>query len=321
MDKITVSKKLERLSGLRICVIGDVMLDSYVYGAVSRISPEAPVPIVQVINQMSVLGGAGNVLANLAAVGVRANLVSTIGNDEAGKTVAGLLEEYTPESGSHFLVTDETKPTIVKKRVLAADQQLLRIDTEDTSLVASTITSQVLAQLESQLADVDAICISDYGKGFVTSELVATILAIGIRLSIPVIVDTKPKNISWFYNCTLISPNESELVDMTADGSIEERAQALAVDSKSNILVTLGGRGVYYADCCDPTRNFSLPSFATDVRDVSGAGDTIIAFALIGLALGMSMLEAATLASQAAAISVSKPHTAVVTLEELLTSL
>jgi rfaE bifunctional protein kinase chain/domain len=318
MNKIDISKKLERLNSLRICVIGDVMLDTYIYGKVERISAEAPVPVIQIVKEMSVLGGAGNVLANLATVGVQANAISSVGNDTAGSAVKTLLTEITGDVAEHLLVTDELKPTVIKQRMIASGQQLLRIDTEDASPVSNKVTFQVVARLEALLTNIDAICISDYGKGFITAPLMEMILTIANRRKIPVVVDTKPKNISFFYNCALISPNESELIAMTESGTIEERAKELALRTKSNILVTLGGKGVYYADAVDSARNFSLPSFATDVRDVSGAGDTVIAFAVIGLALELSMLDMATLANHAAAISVSKPHTAVVTVDELL---
>jgi D-beta-D-heptose 7-phosphate kinase/D-beta-D-heptose 1-phosphate adenosyltransferase len=318
MDTTALRKKFERLSEVRICVIGDVMLDMYTYGKVERISAEAPVPVIQIEKEMSVLGGAGNVLANMATIGVGVTLVSTVGNDVAGGTVRALLAESTGAQAPHLLVADDTKPTIVKKRIVASNQQLLRIDTEDTSLVSNRVTFEVVARLEALVSEVDAICISDYGKGFISAPLMEMVMTIAARRKIPVVVDTKPKNISFFYNCTLISPNESELMAMTDAGTVEERAHALAQKTKSNILVTLGGKGVYYADSTDSTRNFSMPSFATDVRDVSGAGDTVIAFAVIGLALGLSMVDAVTLANHAAAISVSKPHTAVVTQEELL---
>lgn len=317
MDTAEFRKKFEQLAEVRICVIGDVMLDTYVYGKVERISAEAPVPVIQIEKEMSVLGGAGNVLANLATFGVAATVISSVGKDQSGSVVETLVKDITKTS-DHLLVPDDAKPTIVKKRIVAGNQQLLRIDTENTSPVSSHVTSQVVARLESLLTDIDVICISDYGKGFITASLVEMIMTIASRSKIPVVVDTKPKNIPFFNNCAIISPNESELITMTDAGTVEERAHALAQKTKSNILVTLGGKGVYYADAIDSTRNFSLPSFATDVRDVSGAGDTVIAFAVIGLALGLSMVEAVTLANYAAAISVSKPHTAVVTQEELL---
>jgi rfaE bifunctional protein kinase chain/domain len=136
MDKTELSKKFERLHEMRICVIGDVMLDTYTYGKVERISAEAPVPVIQIVKEMSVLGGAGNVLANLATVGVQTNIISTVGNDVAGSTVTTLLRDSTGTEAEHLLVVDEVKPTIVKKRIVASNQQLLRIDTEDTSAVS-----------------------------------------------------------------------------------------------------------------------------------------------------------------------------------------
>ncbi len=318
MDKTHISKSFEKLSSIRIGVIGDVMLDTYTYGKVERISAEAPVPVIRIVNEMSVLGGAGNVLGNLATVGIRASLISTVGNDAAGQTVKELLVALKETHEEHLIIVDPAKPTVTKKRIVAGNQQLLRIDTEDTAAVGERVTYQVVAKLESVLQGLDAICISDYGKGFITANLMEMILTIAARHKIPVVVDTKPKNISYFYNCALISPNESELMDMTREGTVEERAQTLASKTKSNILVTLGSKGVYYADANNSGNNFSLPSFATDVRDVSGAGDTVIAFAVIGLALGLTMLESVTLANYAAGISVTKPHTAVVTTEELL---
>ena len=319
MNKHNLQEKFATLPSRKVCVIGDVMLDTYTYGKVERISAEAPVPIIQIVDTMHVLGGAGNVFANLATVGIGVSIVGTVGNDEAGQKVVELLAEQTIPGVTHYLTKNSKKPTTNKQRIIASNQQLLRIDTEDLSAVSSDIIYEVTANLEAALDGVQVICISDYGKGFITAAIMESVLTIAGRKNIPVVVDTKPKNINLFFNCALISPNEGELLQMTTEGTIEERAQTLATQTRSNILVTLGGKGVYYADYKDSDLNFSLPSFARDVRDVSGAGDTVVAFVVVGLAIGLSMYDAVTLANQAAAISVSKPHTAVVTTEELLT--
>ncbi len=318
MNKHTLQEKFATLPSLKVCVIGDVMLDTYTYGKVERISAEAPVPIIHIVDTMHVLGGAGNVFANLSMVGMGVSLVSSVGTDESGQKVVELLKEKTQPGVTHYLTKNSKKPTTNKQRIIASNQQLLRIDTEDTHEISTDIVYEVTANLEAALEGVQVVCISDYGKGFITAPIMEAILTIAARKNIPVVVDTKPKNINFFYNCTLISPNESELQQMTTEGTIEERAQSLASQTRSNILVTLGGKGVYYADYKDSDNNFSLPSFAKDVRDVSGAGDTVVAFVVVGLALGLSMYESVTLANHAAAISVSKPHTAVVTTEELL---
>jgi rfaE bifunctional protein kinase chain/domain len=314
MNKTDLAKKFQSLSSLRVGVVGDVMLDKYTYGKVDRISPEAPIPIIHIQSEVSFLGGAGNVFANLAALGTQVVVVGTYGADDAGHKVSELLQK----ADTTLMVVDASKPTIVKQRIVAGNQQLLRIDHEDVTPLDTALTEKICSKLDEAFSGVHAICIADYGKGLITKKLAQAVMKYAKEHTIPVVVDTKPKNIHFYNDCTLISPNENELLQMTEAGSVAERAQALATATQSNILVTRGGDGVLFADAQDAGNNFTLPSFATDVRDVSGAGDTVVAFVVVALALGLSMKDAVTMANQAAAISVSKPHTAVVTANELL---
>jgi len=294
------------------------MLDTYTYGRVDRISPEAPIPIMQIEREMVVLGGAGNVYANLKAIDVNTVILGSVGADAPGAKLIDLLLVDAEKQPAPYVVVDKQKPTINKQRIVAGNQQMLRIDTEDTTALDDTLTDTLIANIPSYFLGVDAICVADYGKGFMTKRLAAAVIVYARTNNIPVVVDTKPKNIDFYHHCRLITPNESELLQMTATGTIAERAVALSRATESNLLVTRGGLGMLYSDVASDTNNFSLPSFATDVRDVSGAGDTVVAFAVIGLALGLPMKEVAKLANHAAAIAVSKPHTAIVTLAELI---
>ena len=321
MNTELITEKLAAVQSLRIGVIGDLMLDTYTYGRVERISPEAPIPILQIESEMAVLGGAGNVYANLVTLGVNTIMMGSVGADTLGIKLIDLLLADTGKAVPHHIVVDRNKPTINKQRIVAGTQQLLRIDTEDTAALDDALTDTLIAGIPVYFAGVTAICVADYGKGFMTKRLAEAIITYGTTHHIPVVVDTKPKNIDFYHHCTLITPNEGELMQMTVSGTVVERAQALARVTDSNVLVTRGGNGMLYADVRNDATNFSLPSFATDVRDVSGAGDTVVAFAVVGLALGLGMQDAVTLANHAAAVSVSKPHTAVVTVAELLAKL
>jgi D-beta-D-heptose 7-phosphate kinase/D-beta-D-heptose 1-phosphate adenosyltransferase len=321
MNTALITEKLAEVTSLRIGVIGDLMLDTYTYGRVERISPEAPVPIIQIESEMAVLGGAGNVYANLATLGVNTVMMGSVGADTLGVKLIDLLLAGTGKAVPHHVVVDRSKPTINKQRIVAGTQQLLRIDTESTATLDDALTDTLISGIPVYFAGVTAICIADYGKGFMTKRLAEAVIAFGRSNRIPVVVDTKPKNIDFYHHCTLLTPNEGELMQMTVSGTVAERAQALARATDTNVLVTRGGHGMLYADVRNDAAHFSLPSFATDVRDVSGAGDTVVAFAVVGLALGLGMEDAVTLANHAAAVSVSKPHTAVVTIPELLAKL
>ncbi len=322
MTSSNIKDSLDRVSSIRVCVIGDLMLDTYTYGKVERISPEAPVPIIKIEKEVTVLGGAGNVYANLLTIGTIVNLIGSVGEDDDGKKIIALLSKNVSiEEDRVKIYVDKKKPTINKNRIVAGTQQLLRIDNENEKPIDLVLESKVIGNLSKILNNIDVVCVADYGKGFITHNIVKAIKKNTDVNNIPVIIDTKPKNISFFKDFTLITPNEKELFEMTEEGTVSERAYALSLQTGTNVLVTRGSNGVLYCDAKNKNKNFTLPSFAEDVRDVSGAGDTIAAFTVVGIALGMDIYDAVSVANKAAAIAVSKPHTNTVTLDELIQKL
>jgi D-beta-D-heptose 7-phosphate kinase/D-beta-D-heptose 1-phosphate adenosyltransferase len=296
----------------RVLVVGDVMLDRYWHGDTGRISPEAPVPVVCIGNEERRLGGAANVVANLARVGARAHLIGVIGDDEAGGSVRELLSsaEVTPD-----LVVSAGQPTIAKLRVISRNQQLIRLDFEPTAPVFDR--QALMTRIKAALETTDVVICSDYGKGAL-AEIEAVIAAANAR-GVPVLVD--PKGCDWrrYAGATVITPNVAEL-ESFAGPAADERALAVAADTLrarlncDALLVTRSEKGLsLFFD----SRALHLPAQAREVFDVTGAGDTVIALLAAGLAAGLKLAEAAALANLAAGLVVAKLGTATVTRSEL----
>ncbi len=321
---MTPSDILSRFSGLRILVIGDLMLDHYVWGEVSRISPEAPVPIVHVVRESDTAGGAANVALNLAALGVRTEVIGCLGDDAAGARLRGLLDARGIATARCAVCPGA--PTIVKTRVVARTQQLCRIDHEATrSAYDFAGSAGGEAALSAAVAEADAIIVSDYAKGVVTQALLDRVIALGKTHGHLVAVDPKPARRLNLTGAGVMTPNRAEaleLAGLAGDGggeppALEEIARRIhAAYAPALLVITLGADGM--ALCREGRVEHRMPTHAREVFDVSGAGDTVIAMLTAALAAKASPVDAAHLANLAAGIVVSKFGTATVTPAEVL---
>jgi len=291
----------------KVIVVGDIILDRYIWGDVARISPEAPVPVVRIQRQTMNLGGAGNVAMNLRGLGCPQVLIGAIGNDDDGRQVIDLLAEAEIP---HFLITRSNHPTTAKTRIISQNQQLLRLDDELTDPIGPEHTDQIKKIIERNLPAATAVILSDYGKGALSAEMSAHVIAVCREKQIPIFVD--PKGVSWeFYsNAFCITPNSLELSQIApfedADKAQLEN-QALKTIQRFNLeclLVTQGARGMSLFRTAQPTLHIAAQS--QEVFDVSGAGDTVIATVAAAYGAGQSMPEAAELANLAAGIVIGK---------------
>ena len=322
MNQQRADEILRRASERFIVVYGDVMLDEFVWGDVTRISPEGPVPVVDVRRESVHPGGAANVLANLTALGVRASVVGVVGDDRAGERLRAELKE-TGASGD-ALVLDETRPTTTKTRIIAHSQLVVRADRERRTPVDEKTEERIIAVLNQAITKADAFLVSDYDKGAVTPRVLAEILPVAKARGIPVLVDPKIRNFDSYRPATLVTPNHHEALRLTNieehdDESLKRAAHLIRarLDCES-VLITRGERGMMLLESYhEPVY---VETAAREVYDVTGAGDTVIATLSAALAAGASMLEAATLANHAAGIVVGKVGTATASAEELVNS-
>ncbi|HII64205.1 TPA: D-glycero-beta-D-manno-heptose-7-phosphate kinase [Candidatus Woesearchaeota archaeon] len=317
-----LQKILDRFRGKRIMVIGDSMLDKYVWGEVSRISPEAPVQVVDVQRESYAPGGATNVAMNAAALGARVRMMGITGDDEARKVLLRLLEE--DGISVEGMLIEKDKPTTLKMRVMARSQQLLRVDYEKRAHSHPEIEKRLIAAVAESVDGTDAIIISDYAKGVVTKKLMETLLGMARKEGKIVIIDPKPQHKGLYKGATLITPNHAEACQMAdaeldnGDG-VEEMGRKLAKELDAHILLTRGEKGMSL--CRKDGGVVTIPARAKEVYDVTGAGDTVVAAAAIALAAGASFEDAASIANHAAGIKVGKIGTSTVTVEELRQSL
>jgi D-beta-D-heptose 7-phosphate kinase/D-beta-D-heptose 1-phosphate adenosyltransferase len=308
--------RLVSLRGRRILVLGDVMLDTFVYGHCARISPEAPIPVVRIEREDVMLGGAGNVARNIAALGGEAVLIGLIGEDTAGATFHAKVAE---EPGIFADLVVDGRPTTQKIRYVAAQQQMLRADIEQSHTADPTL---LLAAFERQLQAADAVVLSDYAKGVLSPDLLRAAIARARTASKPIIADPKSADVARYDGVTLLTPNAGEAALATGiacdeDAAVQEAAERLlnTMPASPAVLITRGPRGMTLAR--RGAGAIHLPALARDVFDVSGAGDTVVATLAVALAAGVDVADAAELANVAAGKAVSKPGTAVVTLDEL----
>ncbi|MFZ2974175.1 MAG: D-glycero-beta-D-manno-heptose-7-phosphate kinase [Ferribacterium limneticum] len=309
------SSMLEKISQVRLLVVGDVMLDRYWFGEVSRISPEAPVPVVKVQRMEERLGGAANVARNAASLGAVSALLSVVGDDEAGRTLGRLLEEGQIDANLHV---DREIDTTVKLRVIGRQQQLLRIDFETTP--SHEVLQAKLADFETRVVQSDVVVLSDYGKGGLMH--IAEMIRIARAHDKPVLVDPKGDEWGKYAGATVITPNRSELKEVVGRWSSDEELAAKARKLRGELglealLVTRSEEGMtLFAD-----ETHHQPALAREVFDVSGAGDTVIATLAVMIAAGADWAEAIRVANIAAGIVVGKLGTAVVSREELAAAL
>lgn len=305
----------------KVVVLGDVMLDEFVWGDVTRISPEAPVPVVEIRRESVHLGGAANVLANLVALGARASVVGVVGNDAAGERLRTSLKEISAEDG--FLITDDQRPSTVKTRIIAHSQLVVRADRESRQPVNGKTEARIIESLQEALENADALVISDYDKGVVTPRILAQVLPLAYE-RVPVLIDPKLRNFSAYRPATLVTPNHHEALRMTnlehdTDEGLREAASRIRAELNCDaVLITRGDRGMVLLE--GDGEPVYVATAAREVYDVTGAGDTVIATLAAALAAGSSLIEAAALANHAAGIVVGKIGTATADASELINS-
>jgi D-beta-D-heptose 7-phosphate kinase/D-beta-D-heptose 1-phosphate adenosyltransferase len=311
---------LQRFPQASLLVIGDLILDHYVMGRVSRISPEAPVPVVHVESETLRLGGAANVFNNILSLGGKADLCGVIGADESGRLL--LKELGKSRSGRGGVIIDHDRPTTRKSRVIAHNQQIVRYDMEGRQELKGTLQKRLLRYVESRIRELSCIVVSDYAKGVVSAALMSELTRMAVLRKIPIIVDPKVEHFSYYKGVTVITPNHLEATqaaglhgddDQTIDQAGTVIRQRLGCQS---VLITRGEKGMSLYE--GEGSSWHLPTQARQVYDVTGAGDTVIGTLALALATGASMREAATLANHAAGIVVGMVGTATVSPKQLL---
>jgi len=317
VDPARLQRIVRKFKGRKVVVLGDIMLDKYLWGSVSRISPEAPVPIVEVKRDSLCLGGAGNVCRNLESLGAAPVLVGVVGKDVEGRWI----RRNVPDGRG--IILDPRRPTTVKTRIIAHHQQVVRVDLEKKKAVPAEIEERLLDLLRKE--ECGGIVLSDYGKGMLTAGLVGGILAHAEANGIMVFVDPKVENIGLFSPVTLITPNhvEAEKIvghECRTNAQVERAGKEILSLVRSRYLILKRGEqglSVFEAG----RKPVHIPTIAQEVFDVTGAGDTVIAAAALALMAGATILEAACLSNAAAGIVVGKIGTAAVTPEELIAAL
>jgi D-beta-D-heptose 7-phosphate kinase/D-beta-D-heptose 1-phosphate adenosyltransferase len=301
-------------------VIGDLMLDRFVWGSVSRISPEAPVPVVLLERETAMPGGAGNVVRNIAALGGRALPIGVRGDDQAGDALERLFEDAgVPREG---LVVARGRPTTVKTRVMAHQQQIVRIDREEDGEHLAETRAALRERSLERLGGVQAVVVSDYDKGAITPDLLQAILPEAARRGLPAIIDPKIRNFPHYRPATVVTPNSREA--MEAAGAVARSDQEFEALGRTlvgrlglpHLLITRGDAGMLLVDRAG--RATRIPAEAREVFDVAGAGDTVTAALALALAAGADILEAARLANLAAGVVVGKVGTASLSAAELV---
>jgi len=312
-------KIIKRFSGVRILVVGDIMLDRFIWGNVSRISPEAPVPVLVVEKEEFLLGGAANVVNNLHSLGGKAFLCGVIGDDEMGQRVTQRLDEMGIERSGVFL--EPGRQTTVKTRVIAHHQQMVRIDRETTHHPKASTLRNLSDYLKQNIKRFDGVILSDYGKGLLTKGIIQDTIRTARNAKKFVMVDPKIKNFIFFRGATVVTPNTSEAsaaskISITDEASLGRAGRALLKRLRCEALViTRGEEGMAIFE---PSRQpFLVATEAKEVYDVTGAGDTVIGTMALALGAGTSIRKAAELANHAAGIVVGKVGTATVDQKEL----
>jgi|688.fasta_scaffold194245_2 D-beta-D-heptose 7-phosphate kinase/D-beta-D-heptose 1-phosphate adenosyltransferase len=305
-------------SELNILVIGDVMIDHYMKGKFERISPEAPVPIVDVISELTTPGGAGNVIENLISYGVVPSILSVVGNDASGEELISIFKKVGIPTDGIFM--EEDRLTSKKSRVMVASHQMIRIDKETKAPISVSSQQKIIHYLESVISKVDILLVSDYAKGVLTDELLAEIFKIANQHKVMSIVDPKGKNYAKYKGASIVKPNKKEAIEasgitINSRADLERAATYLKELTQCNALVvTLSEEGL--AIFGDET--IYLPTKATEVFDVTGAGDTVLATIGTGLAAGLSLKDSCILANHAAAIVIAKVGSATAKMNEVL---
>jgi D-beta-D-heptose 7-phosphate kinase / D-beta-D-heptose 1-phosphate adenosyltransferase len=313
------ARAVAAFDGKRVLVAGDLMLDRYWSGDVDRISPEAPVPIVRKVSAYAVPGGAANTACNVAALGARVTLFGVVGEDDAGAELRAMLSQRGIDCA--HISTAAGRPTTVKLRIVAHDQQIVRIDEEETAPIDAGLGDDVVKRAARIMPRVDAVLISDYAKGFAIAPVVSGMIAAATRHGKPVVVDPKGSAFERYRGATVLKPNRSELAVLTGlptrhhEETMHAARQLLRLAGPAAIVVTEGKDGMTLLRADAPEEHF--PSFAREVYDVTGAGDTALATLAVALAAGAALGDAVWLANLAAGLAVGESGTVAISRKKL----
>lgn len=322
MDKIPKRRLEEILAGFKsscVMVLGDLMLDHFLWGTVTRISPEAPVPVVEVSDETIRLGGAANVVHNIHSLGATPLLVGLVGDDQHGKTLIGAIRDKGIDTGG--IVVDPQRSTTVKTRVVAHSQQVVRADREDAREVSGKALGRILEKVEEQIDKVQALIISDYGKGVITDGVLRRILELAKKRGLFVAVDPKESHFNLYRGVSLITPNQKEAGQafgkpITDGASLEEVGREMLKRLELEaLLITRGEEGMALFEQDGSLTHF--PTMAREVYDVTGAGDTVVGSFVVARTVGASFKEAALVSNHAAGIAVAGVGTTAVTFSQL----
>lgn len=310
---------LDSFAKVKVLIVGDIMLDRYWWGTVKRISPEAPVPVVELQSSTFAPGGAANVAANVAGLGATAYLVGCIGVDNEAETLAGLLNGINLSTGS--LVRIANRPTSVKTRIIAHSQQVVRVDQESTSQFSAADHAAIWDRIEQVLPNVDVVIVSDYAKGLLSESLLLRLIKAAQAQQKMVLIDPKGKSYSRYVGSDLLTPNRREAAEACnlnedMDGFVNAAGERLLADLKlSAVLITQGEDGMtLFRTDKDPEH---LPAIAKEIYDVTGAGDTVIACMAVALGAGMDLVDAAHIANVSAGLVVEQVGTTAINREML----
>ncbi|WP_299238615.1 D-glycero-beta-D-manno-heptose-7-phosphate kinase [Sulfurihydrogenibium sp.] len=303
---------ISRFPDITVGVIGDIILDKYLWGDVERISPEAPVPVVDVKKETVSLGGASNVANNIASLDAKAYMIGVVGDDENAKIIENLIKS---KNINPVLIKDKSRPTIEKTRIIAVSQQLLRIDREDRSKLSAEIEDKIINEIENIKDKINVFIVSDYGKGVITQRIMDFIKS----LNKPIFVDPKPSNYQLYKHATILTPNKKEAYEsIKADKNtdLELVGRKIMSDLELNqLLITLGGEGMALFE---GDKILRIPTKAKKVFDVTGAGDTVISVLALARLAGGTWEESASLANTAAGYVVGEIGTATVSRDILI---
>jgi D-beta-D-heptose 7-phosphate kinase/D-beta-D-heptose 1-phosphate adenosyltransferase len=312
---------IDRFKRLKTLVIGDLMLDHYIWGTVSRISPEAPVPVVQVSRETEMPGGAGNVAVNMAALGADVHVVGLLGEDPVADRLLSLFERSS--IGTDSIARTPERPTILKTRIIAHHQQVVRVDREIHGEFSSHLSNHIWSHVERLLPTMQAVVLSDYAKGVVTPSLIARLIALARKSNVPIVVDPKVENFRLYKQVTCVTPNTQEAMQSAGVHALRSQKDVeklgtllLRKINAESILITRGEHGMSLFEKNKPA--YHIPTRAREVFDVTGAGDTVISTLGLALAAGAPLRSAAELANYAAGVVVGKLGTASVSSAELL---
>ncbi|OEJ66527.1 D-glycero-beta-D-manno-heptose-7-phosphate kinase [Magnetovibrio blakemorei] len=316
---VNLSDVIARLCGAEVLCIGDIMLDRYVWGAVERISPEAPIPVLRIERETAMLGGAGNVANNLAALGGGGTFIGVIGDDAPGREIADIMADLTTINA--HLLTDTDRRSTIKTRFVGAHQQMMRADVESTQALPASLEVQILERLTHPSGTLGAIILSDYGKGVLSDTIVRGVIEYAHATATTVIIDPKGTDYSRYRGADIITPNKKELMDATG---LPAHTDEQVIAACTHLMDTCGVGGVLATRSAEGMtlvlrgqEPHHLKAQAREVFDVSGAGDTVVATLALALASGADSLTAAYLANIAAGIVVAKSGTATVSAPEL----